>query len=75
MRDDGKPHPGQWRIMQVDSGAAGIIVAAGFVLLGLVVAPVLIVRALLIGVAVAFLALYGQEPMTAKPSFLRQSMR
>jgi len=55
MRDDEKPHPGQWRIMQVDSGTAGLIVAAGFALLGLVVAPVFMLGALPFGVAVALL--------------------
>jgi NhaP-type Na+/H+ and K+/H+ antiporter len=54
MRDDNKPHPGQWRIMQVDSGTAGLIVAAGFALLGLVVAPLFTLPALVIGVAIAF---------------------
>ena len=41
--------------MQVDSGTAGLIVAAGFALLGLVVAPLFILPAVVIGVAVAFL--------------------
>jgi hypothetical protein len=41
MRDDQKPHPGLWRVMQVDSGIAGIAIAAGFVVLGLVSMPTL----------------------------------
>jgi NhaP-type Na+/H+ and K+/H+ antiporter len=58
MRDDNKPHPGQWRIMQVNSGTAGLIVAAGFALLGLVVAPLFTLPAVVIGVAVVFLLRY-----------------
>ncbi|HZU41241.1 MAG TPA: hypothetical protein VE994_01115 [Terriglobales bacterium] len=58
MRDDNKPHPGQWRIMQVDSGTAGLIVAAGFTVLGLVVEPVFVLGALPLGVAVALLLRY-----------------
>ena len=58
MRDDEKPHPGQWRIMQVDSGTAGLIVAAGFALLGFVVAPVFVLGALPLGVGVALLLRY-----------------
>ena len=53
MRYDQKPHPGQWRIMQVDSGTAGLIVAAGFTLLGLVVAPLFVLAAIPLGLAVA----------------------
>jgi hypothetical protein len=61
MRDDQKPHPGQWRIMQVDSGTAGLIVAAGFALLGLVVAPVFMLGAFPIGVAVALVLRYTDK--------------
>jgi hypothetical protein len=50
-----RSHIGQWRIMQVDSGTAGLIVAAGFGLLALVVAPLFTLTALLIGVAVALI--------------------
>lgn len=59
MRDDQKPHPGPWRVMQVDSGLAGIVIAACFVVLGLVsmptLAPVFLVGAVPVGVAVALL--------------------
>ncbi len=44
--------------MQVDSGTAGLIVAAGFALLGLVVAPLFTLPAVVIGVAVAFVLRY-----------------
>ena len=61
MRDDNKPHPGQWRIMQVDSGTAGLIVAAAFALLWLVVAPLFTLPALVIGVAIAFVLRYTDK--------------
>lgn len=47
--------------MQVDSGTAWLIVAAGFALLGLVVAPLLTLPAVVIGVAVAFLLRYSDK--------------
>lgn len=59
MQDDGKRHPGPWRIMQVDTGFAGIVVAAGLVVLGLVglptLTPVFLLGALPVGIAVALL--------------------
>ena len=59
MQDDGKRHPGPWRIMQVDTGFAGIVVAAGLVVLGLVglptLTPVFLLSALPVGIAVALL--------------------
>jgi len=47
--------------MQVDSGTAGLIVAAGFALLGLAVAPLFTLPALVIGVAIAFLLRYTDK--------------
>ena len=58
MRDDEKPHPGQWRIMQVDSGTIGLVLAAGFTVLGLVVAPLFVLGAVPLGVAVALVLRY-----------------
>jgi hypothetical protein len=59
MRDDQKPHPGPWRVMQVDSGLAAIVIAACFVVLALVrmptLAPIFLVGAVPVGVAVALL--------------------
>jgi hypothetical protein len=59
MRDDQKPHPGLWRVMQVDSGIAGLVIAAGFLVLGLVsmptLAPIFLFGAVPFGVAVALL--------------------
>ncbi len=37
---DPERHPGVWRIMQVDSEWAGVLIAAGFVLMGLVSLPI-----------------------------------
>lgn len=39
MKDDTTKHPGPWRVMQVDSEFAGILIAVGFVVLGLVGMP------------------------------------
>jgi hypothetical protein len=39
MKDDTSKHPGPWRVMQVDSEFAGILIAVGFVVLGLVGMP------------------------------------
>jgi len=50
---DAPKHPGPWRIMRGNAGFAGIIVAVGFLLMGLVTMPVLILAAVPLGVAVA----------------------
>lgn len=59
MRDDKKPHPGPWRVPQVDSEFAGLILAAGIVVLGLVsmptLAPIFLLAAVFVGVLVALL--------------------
>ena len=49
-------HPGIWRVMQVDSELAGILIAAGFVFMGLVSLPIakwFFLGAVLFGVVVA----------------------
>jgi hypothetical protein len=65
MRDDEKPHPGPWQVMRVDSGFAGIIVAVGFVVLGLVsmptIAPVFLLGAVPVGIGVAFLLRFTRK--------------
>lgn len=64
MRDDQKPHPGPWRVMHVDSGLAGIVIVACFVVLGFVsmptLAPVFFIGAVPVGVAVAFLLRFAK---------------
>jgi hypothetical protein len=59
MKDhDANRHPGPWRVMQVDGGLAGIIVAVGFLVMGLVSIPVVrwfLLGALLLGGGVALL--------------------
>jgi hypothetical protein len=58
MRDDKKPHPGLWRVMQVDSEFVGLLVAVGFLVLGLVSMPIataFVLGAIALGVVVALL--------------------
>jgi len=55
---DAKRHPGPWRIMRVDSEFAGIVVAVGFLVMGLVSMPVatgFVLGAITLGVIVALL--------------------
>jgi len=52
------PHPGPWRVMSVDSETAGILVAVGFLAMGLVSIPVarwFVLGCLGLGVVVAVL--------------------
>jgi len=58
MQHDSNRHPGPWRLMQVDSEFAGLLVAVGFVVMGLVSMPIatwFLLGALLLGVGVAVL--------------------
>jgi hypothetical protein len=53
-----KRHPGPWRVMPVDSEFAGLLVAVGFLVLGLVsmpIATVFVLGAIALGVVVALL--------------------
>jgi len=53
--DSGR-HPGPWRMMRVDSESAGIIVALGFVVMGLVGVPIakwFLIGAIVLGGGVA----------------------
>jgi hypothetical protein len=55
---DANRHPGPWRVMRVDSEFAGLLVAVGFVVMGLVslaIAKWFLLGALLFGVGVALL--------------------
>jgi hypothetical protein len=55
---DAKRHPGPWRVMQVDSEFAGILIAVGFLVLGLVSMPVatgFVLGSIVLGVVVALL--------------------
>jgi len=55
---DSNRHPGPWRLMPVDSEFAGLLVAVGFVVMGLVSMPIatwFLLGALLLGVGVAVL--------------------
>jgi hypothetical protein len=59
MQDhDTKRHPGPWRVMQLDSEFAGLLVAVGFLVLGLVSMPLatgFVLGAITLGVVVALL--------------------
>jgi len=53
-----KRHPGPWRVMRVDSEFAGLLVAVGFLVLGLVsmpIATVFVLGTIALGVVVALL--------------------
>ena len=55
---DANRHPGPWRVMRVDSAFAGLLVAVGFVVMGLVSMPLatwFLLGALVLGVGVALL--------------------
>jgi hypothetical protein len=59
VKDRGSaPHPGPFRVPPVDSESAGILIAIGFVVMGLVALPIakwFFISAVSIGVAVAVL--------------------
>ncbi|HEV2728765.1 MAG TPA: hypothetical protein VGV15_01935 [Terriglobales bacterium] len=55
---DANRHPGPWRVMRVDSEFAGLLVAVGFVVMGLVSMPIatwFLLGALVLGVGAALL--------------------
>jgi hypothetical protein len=55
---DAKRHPGPWRVMRVDSEFAGILLAVGFLVMGLVSMPVgtgFVLGSITLGVVVALL--------------------
>jgi len=55
---DAKRHPGPWRVMQLDSEFAGLLVAIGFLVMGLVSMPLatgFVLGAIGLGVVVALL--------------------
>jgi len=57
-------HPGPWRVMRVDSGFAGILVAIGFLVMGLVSMPIatwFVLGALVVGGIVALLLRFNER--------------
>ncbi len=68
MKDHGSnPHPGPWRVMRVDSEFAGILVAVGFLVMGLVSMPIgtwFVLGCLLLGVVVALLLRFTSRKFT-----------
>lgn len=58
---DTQRHPGPWRIMPINTEVAGLIVAVGFFLMGLVTLPILVLAAVPLGIAVALLLRYQRR--------------
>ena len=65
MKDRSSPrHPGPWRIMPTDAELAGLIIAIGFVVMGLVALPIMkwfLIGALLLGGGVALLLRFSRK--------------
>jgi hypothetical protein len=63
-RHDANRHPGPWRVMTVDSETAGILVAIGFLSMGLVSIPVarwFVLACLTLGIAFAVLLRFAPK--------------
>ena len=58
---DTPKHPGPWRVMRASAGFAGILVAVGFFLMGVVTMPVLTLAAVPLGIAVALLLRFTRK--------------
>src|SRR5271169_2753374 len=68
MKDrDASPHPGPWRVMNVDSEFAGLVVAVGFLVMGFVSMPIatgFVLGAISLGVVVALLLRFTPKKFT-----------
>jgi hypothetical protein len=68
MKDhDANRHPGPWRVMKVDSEFAGLLVAVGFLVMGLVSMPLatgFVLGAITLGVVVALLLRFTPKKFT-----------
>jgi hypothetical protein len=64
MKDrDTERHPGPWRFMRVESGLIGIVIAAGFLLMGFVSMPAamwFLTGAVVLGGAIALLLRFNR---------------
>lgn len=63
------PHPGPYRIMRINSESAGIIVAIGFVVMGVVGVPIakwFLICGVLLGVGVAVVLRYLRKRLPAE---------
>jgi hypothetical protein len=62
-----KPHPGPFRLVSIGVGAVGIVIALGFVTLGLIGLPLakfFLLGAILLGAGVAvFLRVFRKKPL------------
>jgi hypothetical protein len=69
------PHPGPYRIMRINSESAGIIIAIGFVVMGVVGVPIakwFLIAGIVLGVGVALLLRYlRKRPPAEDPDALR----
>ncbi|MGI9101018.1 MAG: hypothetical protein ACR2IF_01115 [Terriglobales bacterium] len=69
------PHPGPYRIMRINSESAGIIIAIGFVVMGVVGIPIakwFLIAGIVLGIGVALLLRYWRKrPPTEDPDPLR----
>lgn len=64
---DAPKHPGPWRVMQVDSELAGLLVAVGFLVMGFVSMPIatgFVLGAITLGVVVALLLRFTPRKFT-----------
>jgi hypothetical protein len=75
MKEHGSsPHPGPWRIMRIDSGVTGIVLAIGFVIIGVVGVPIakwFVMAGIGLGVGVAVLLRYMRKRPSDDPDPLR----
>lgn len=65
-----KPHPGPFRIPQVDTELTGILVAVGFVIMGIVAIPIVkwfLVAGILLGAGVTLLLRCLRKRRPEKP--------
>ncbi len=61
---DAERHPGPWRVMRIESGLIGIIVAIGFLLMGFVSMPVamwFLLGAFVLGGGIALLLRFSRK--------------
>ena len=69
------PHPGPYRIMRINSESAGIIIAIGFVVMGVVGVPIakwFLIGGAVLGIGVAVLLRYlRKRPPAEDPDPLR----
>jgi hypothetical protein len=71
--DTPKPHPGPFRFMRVDAEFAGIMIAVGFTIMGLVGLPIakwFLLAAIALAVLVATILHFGKKHDLDLPHFI-----